>query len=162
MSLYNLCKLTRGQKQHMETWFRKLLICVRSLYSAPSCVISHQAAVCAYRKFSSNLGTNRRKEKVREGPARQKVCLVSCLFWKIIYHLSMCPSTVYVCVCLCFSLSATWSRFPLLWLLVLGLLCERWIEGSLSLWVRGLGLQTRCSPVWDFAPDARHLKSAKD
>ena len=40
----------------------------------------------------------------------------------------------------------------LLWLLVLGLLWERWIEGNSSLWVRGLGLQTRSSPVWDFAP----------
>lgn len=36
-------------------------------------------------------------------------------------------------------------------LLVLGLLWERWIEGSLILWVRGLGLQTCSSPVWDFA-----------
>lgn len=60
--------------------------------------------------------------------------------------LSVLPGTVI-------TLSPSRSRLHLLlWLLVLGLLWERWIEGSLSLWVRGLGLQTCSSPVWDFAP----------
>lgn len=75
---------------------------------------------------------------------------------------SVSACNVCLCVCVCHCCPSVWQRDNaepwrsrlrlLLWLLVLGLLWERWIEGNSSLWVRGLGLQTCSSPVWDFAP----------
>lgn len=66
----------------------------------------------------------------------------------------VCPCITLVCLSgsvIMLSPLAKLLASLLLWLLVLGLLWERWIEGSLSLRVRGLGLQTCSSPVWDFA-----------
>lgn len=79
------------------------------------------------------------------------VCVWSCVHTA---SLCICPCITFVCLSgTVIMLSPSRSRLHLLlWLLVLGLLWERWIEGSLSLWVRGLGLQTCSSPVWDFAP----------
>lgn len=75
---------------------------------------------------------------------------------------SACNVCLCASVCVCHFCPSVWQRDNaepwrsrlrlLLWLLVLGLLWERWIEGNSSLWVRGLGLQTCSSPVWDFAP----------
>lgn len=80
-------------------------------------------------------------------------------------HCSVCQLihlSVRQSPCVCHFCPSVWQRDNaepwrsrlrlLLWLLVLGLLWERWIEGNSSLWVRGLGLQTCSSPVWDFAP----------
>lgn len=66
----------------------------------------------------------------------------------------VCPCITLVCLSgsvIMLSPLAKLLASLLLWLLVLGLLWERWIEGSLSLRLRGLGLQTCSSPVWDFA-----------
>lgn len=129
-----------------------------------------QETVCLYLSVSQHYVQTAR-EVTMEGFSGRPLGVSACH----IYIYTVLYISLYICPCvLCVwhscpsvwqrdNAEPSWSRFYLLlWLLVLGLLWERWIEGNSSVWVRGLGLQTCSSPVWDFVPDARHLKSARD
>lgn len=138
-------------------WWKQRMDAVRAVWR---CLLVSESNTKRSALISETLKTEstepRRMRKIFEVSmrARRLDARVSTLCQLI--HLSMHQSA-----CVCHFCPPVWQRDNaepwrsrlrlLLWLLVLGLLWERWIEGNSSLWVRGLGLQTCSSPVWDFA-----------